>query len=290
MNTFDSQTQRLEVVKDLSQISLPTRDLLLGHPGVELASTFCFSTPIKGVVFDFDGTIANTWQAHTVPWKLALEQMYQVTIPSELWSDIFLKVRGQAEIYAAEHFIELTSKLLGTQTNFNPLELLETRNHVLRDVIGQLDVSVVDNIPALLEKIKTADIRIALCSTSSNEFIAPLLHHLDLTDYFDIFTTGDELSPERTKPLPDPYLLTIKRLGLPPDEVIAFEDSITGCLSAVRANITTCLHYPTVAIDEFCYGFNEILLPELSPGNGKKVVIVPTWHAIELDKANPHSL
>ena len=65
-----------------------------------------------------------------------------------------------------------------------------------------------------------------------------MLPIIGMADLFAFTLTGDDVS-ER-KPSPEPYLLAADRFGLPPGEVVVFEDSAVGVASAVAAG-TFCV-------------------------------------------------
>jgi HAD superfamily hydrolase (TIGR01509 family) len=57
-----------------------------------------------------------------------------------------------------------------------------------------------------------------------------------LTDTFDVVVTSDDVA--RSKPAPDIYLLACERLGVPPADVLALEDSSAGVASAKAAGLS----------------------------------------------------
>lgn len=56
-----------------------------------------------------------------------------------------------------------------------------------------------------------------------------------IRDLFDFVITLDDV--EQPKPAPDCYLLAVERLGLPPGEVLAYEDSDAGVAAARAAGV-----------------------------------------------------
>jgi HAD superfamily hydrolase (TIGR01509 family) len=65
-----------------------------------------------------------------------------------------------------------------------------------------------------------------------------------LAEAFDVIVTSDDV--ERSKPAPDIYLLVCERLGLPPEHVLALEDSSAGVASAKAAGLA-CIAVPQYA-------------------------------------------
>lgn len=52
---------------------------------------------------------------------------------------------------------------------------------------------------------------------------------------YEALVTVDQV--KNGKPHPEPYLLAAERLNLAPEEVLVFEDSLSGCTSALRAGM-----------------------------------------------------
>ena len=57
-----------------------------------------------------------------------------------------------------------------------------------------------------------------------------------LTDAFEVIVTSDDVA--HAKPAPDIYLLACERLGVPPADAIALEDSLSGVTAAKAAGLT----------------------------------------------------
>jgi len=79
-------------------------------------------------------------------------------------------------------------------------------------------------------------LRLALCSSSDRRLIDAVLTTLDLEPYFEVSHSAE--NDGFGKPHPQPYLSTAAKLGINPGACLAFEDSVTGCLSAKSAGMT----------------------------------------------------
>jgi len=87
----------------------------------------------------------------------------------------------------------------------------------------------------LLETLHAAGIPCAVASSSAVEEIRHRLGHVDVLKYFRCIAGGDEVT--HGKPDPALYLLAAARLGVPPDDCIAFEDSENGARAAQAAGV-----------------------------------------------------
>ena len=88
---------------------------------------------------------------------------------------------------------------------------------------------------ALVRRL-AASIPVALASNTGRELIEPGLAATPFADAFTAIVTSSDVVHH--KPAPDLYLLACERLGVPPANAVAFEDSPTGVRSAVAAGLT----------------------------------------------------
>jgi sugar-phosphatase len=77
--------------------------------------------------------------------------------------------------------------------------------------------------------------RVALASNSPAELCHLALERLDIASCFEAVISADDV--ERGKPDPSIYLVAARRLGVKPDECLAFEDSATGARAALAAGM-----------------------------------------------------
>ncbi|WP_189029458.1 HAD family hydrolase [Paenibacillus albidus] len=179
---------------------------------------------IKGIIFDFDGTIIDTETA----WYTAFNEAYE------------------------QHGVELTleqySTCIGTSLNgFNPYEYLMTdlklpiNKQEFRTAVQERHSKLMEleairpGIQHYLDSAKKAGLRMGLASSSSLEWVEKYLDQLDIRDYFDCIRTSDHV--EKVKPDPELYRQALSCLGLQPEEAVAIEDSPNGSKAAAAAGI-----------------------------------------------------
>lgn len=76
---------------------------------------------------------------------------------------------------------------------------------------------------------------IAVASNSLRRLVDLALGGSGLSEWFEVIVTGDEVA--RAKPAPDLYLEACRRLGIPPEQAVAVEDSPAGVSSARAAGL-----------------------------------------------------
>lgn len=77
----------------------------------------------------------------------------------------------------------------------------------------------------------------AVVTTSPRASVEAVLSGTSLIEFFDLLVVGDEV--QRGKPDPLPYSTALLKLGIDPDDAVAFEDSLPGLASAIGAGIPT---------------------------------------------------
>jgi beta-phosphoglucomutase len=87
----------------------------------------------------------------------------------------------------------------------------------------------------LLHEIKLAGLKLAVATSSSPAIADILLRRCEIASFFDIIVTTKEAG--RSKPAPDVYIHTAKKLGVAPANCIVFEDSLNGLSAAQSAGM-----------------------------------------------------
>ncbi len=98
---------------------------------------------------------------------------------------------------------------------------------------GQTDIRIPSSI-ALLKRL-AATHPVAVVSGSSRRTVVEMLRLAGVEGDVRLVVATEDVSSG--KPDPAPYLLAAERLGVPPEECLAFEDSRAGVLSAKAARM-----------------------------------------------------
>ncbi len=126
-----------------------------------------------------------------------------------------------------------------------------------------------DGAVDMLKRLKAADKKLALITTSRREAIEKVLIHHGLIALFDMIITGDDVKAH--KPDPEGILSAIARFKMPPAEVVMIGDTDKDLGAAKNAGIDSILFYPSNHADFYDY---EHLI------SFKPVQIIDSWHAI----------
>lgn len=191
---------------------------------------------IKAVIFDWDGTLADT--------KRAVVQAFQ-------------KILVEVGCLVSDRFIE---RLMGVGTKKTFKEALKKCNlkfddeqleNLVRDKIeSQVElfekVSLFEGATELLEELH-GRIKIALATMSGRKVIEKLLPEKRIESFFDVVVTADDIS--MPKPHPEVFMVSAAKLGVEPKNCVVIEDSVFGVRAAKEVKMK-CIAVSSGAYDE----------------------------------------
>ncbi|GAA4002292.1 beta-phosphoglucomutase family hydrolase [Hymenobacter fastidiosus] len=90
-------------------------------------------------------------------------------------------------------------------------------------------------LTAFLQAARAAGFRLALGTGSGAETISYILDHLGLRQYFDVIIGKDDVA--QGKPHGDTFAAAARKLGVPPEHCLVFEDAVLGEQAAYRAGM-----------------------------------------------------
>jgi beta-phosphoglucomutase family hydrolase len=178
----------------------------------------------KAIIFDMDGVIVDSEPLHYESEKKILARL-GYDFPRELHR----KYIGYANEY---NFWRDLQKEYGISLNIQTL-MLEKRDYFLKHLSH---ITLIKPAFTLLERLTKAGVPVALASSSSMEFITAILEKFDLTHFFSVIQSGDDL--KNGKPAPDIFLIAAKKINIKPEHCIVIEDSLNGVKAGHTAGMT----------------------------------------------------
>jgi beta-phosphoglucomutase len=176
----------------------------------------------EAVIFDWDGTLADTRQVIVYSFQKALSEVH-CKVSAEF-------IERRIGIGSAETFIEI---LHSAKVPFNDAlikRLVEKKIQSEIEMSGK--VRLFDGSLGLLEALR-GKVMLALASMNNREVIDHMLKKLNVRRFFDVVLTADEIS--HPKPDPEVFLKSALKLGVSPDKCVVVEDSIFGVKAAKMA-------------------------------------------------------
>jgi HAD superfamily hydrolase (TIGR01509 family) len=192
---------------------------------------------IVALIFDVDGTLAETEEAHRVSFNAAFADAGLDWAWSQSDYQNLLRITGGKERML--HYIESCGAALPPGERDNAIHALhrrKTRLYAARVAAG--DVPLRPGIETLLRTARDYGFKLAIATTTSRSNVDALLATnlgQDAVDWFSAIVCGDMVA--RKKPAPDVYEEALRILRLRPDETIAIEDSWNGVQAARSAGI-----------------------------------------------------
>ncbi|MFH0886675.1 MAG: beta-phosphoglucomutase family hydrolase [bacterium] len=174
---------------------------------------------LKGAIFDLDGVLVNTVPLHFKAWKKMFEE-YGHKFEMQ---DYLKKVDGRPRQDGAR-------AILTEVSDADLANAGDKKQKYFEQLLDEEPITVFDSSIALVKKLKSEKVKVAVASSSRNT--VHILERTGLKPLFDAIVTGNDF--KHGKPDPEIFLLAAAKLGLPPDDCVVFEDAKAGVEAALR--------------------------------------------------------
>jgi HAD superfamily hydrolase (TIGR01509 family) len=218
---------------------------------------------LRALIFDFDGTIADTEETHRQAFndafmRFGLDWEWSKPLYREL-----LKVSGGKErIVAYVGTLPVSTAEYARLCALAPA-IHRTKSELYNELIADGRCLPRPGVVRLFGDAREAGLKLAIASTSATANIEALLtRHLGrgAQKLFHTIVCGDLVAHK--KPAPDIYRLALATLGLAADECAVFEDSLNGLRAAKAAGLFTVVT-PSQWNDGDDFSAADIVLPYL---------------------------
>jgi HAD superfamily hydrolase (TIGR01509 family) len=176
------------------------------------------------LLFDLDGTLAETDSLHLPTWADVLEP-YGVQVDKDFYR----------ESISGRNTGEIVRDLLPELSDEENRAVGDAKEARFRERATELEP--LPGLVDFIERGRERGMSIVLVTNAPEENVETILLALELRDFFDTVVLADEV--EAVKPDPAPYKAALKKLGVSAVEALAFEDSVSGISSSVAAGIPT---------------------------------------------------
>ncbi|MFC7053168.1 HAD-IA family hydrolase [Hansschlegelia quercus] len=191
---------------------------------------------LKALIFDVDGTLAETEETH----RLALNETFAAFGLPWVWDQAtyrrLLNVMGGKE--RIRHYVAFDHPPMGDAALAALPALHAAKNARYAALIAAGGITLRPGVERLIRESRSAGLKLGIATTTSVSNVEALLAATlgsEGRGLFDCVAAGDQVGQK--KPAPDIFNLALRELGVEPDEAIAFEDTVYGLKAATAAGL-----------------------------------------------------
>ena len=172
----------------------------------------------RALIFDCDGTLADTMPLHWQAWQ-AIQERHRFHFPEDRFYSLGgVPSRDILTMLKQEQRLEI-----------NPIAVALEKEETYLDMLEQVEPihSVVE-----IARAHRGKIPMAVASGGTRKIINLVLEHLHIRDLFQAVVTSEDV--QRQKPAPDIFLEAARQLGVEPALCRGYEDTDLG-MQAIRS-------------------------------------------------------
>ena len=200
---------------------------------------------IQGFILDLDGVITDTAEFHFKSWKKMADEE---GIPFDREDNE--QLRGVSRRKSMELILD------GKEMPEEKIQkLMDRKNRYYNEFLEELSKD--DLLPGagdLIDEIIDRGYKIAVASSSRNA--KTVIANLGIGDLFATISDGN--SVENSKPAPDLFLHTAKKLNLKAENCVVIEDAESGIEGALAANMIAVGVGPEERVGKAHYRYDEV--------------------------------
>ncbi len=184
---------------------------------------FTIPPHIRGIIFDCDGTLADTMPLHLKSWERAMRELGGNITPDEFWGWAGVPTIRIVEMLNERHHY-----------NIDPLVAYELKERYYVDLVHH--VEPIAEVVSVVEQFR-GKLPMAVATGGGREIVRSTLSQIGLQDAFEHIVSAEDVV--HGKPSPDIFLEAARRIAVRPDLCIVFEDADNGITGAQAAGMAT---------------------------------------------------
>ncbi len=175
----------------------------------------------KGLIFDLDGTLADTMPIHYIAWKNAAAK-YGIDFTTDLFSQL-----AGIPLYPT---VEKLNQIFGK--TIDPKEMGDLKEEEFEN-----NMHLTPEIKVVTDLVRKyhGKIPMAVGTGGSRRLSLKSLDIIGLSGYFDILVTSEDVS--NFKPHPETFLKCAELMGVASSDCEVFEDGLLGIQAARTAGM-----------------------------------------------------
>jgi HAD superfamily hydrolase (TIGR01509 family) len=175
-----------------------------------------------GYIFDCDGTLADTMPLHYRAWKRLVEEH-----GSFMSEKLFYELGGKP----TAQILELLREEHGLNVSDVPAAAEQKEEYFLELIH---EVKPIEPVLQIAKRLHTT-VPLAVASGGFRRYVELTLDAIGIRQLFSVVVCAEDCA--RGKPFPDPFLEAARRLKVPPEDCLVFEDSRFGVQAAEAAGM-----------------------------------------------------
>jgi len=181
------------------------------------------NSQIRSIIFDLDGVLADS-----EPWWNQIDAKLLAGYGATYRGEYHQNVVGVSYRLAVEFYKKAFGVSVPTE------EMMRRRGEIATDFFANR-VGLFPKVEEVLQELRQMKLHLAVATSSVGASARPFLDRHQLTGFFEVIVTGEEV--ERGKPAPDIYLRAATKLGILADACFVIEDALPGVAAAKAANM-----------------------------------------------------
>lgn len=180
----------------------------------------------EAAIFDLDGTLLDSmgvWEQIDISFL----QKRNLSVPEDYAAKLSSLSFEEAAHYTIARF-GLDEKAEDIMREWREMAAYEYAHHV----------GLLPHALDYLLRLKAAGIRLAVATGMTIGLAVPCLKNNAILELFDAVCSTDEVP--RGKTFPDIFAFTAKKLGVPPEKCLVFDDVLPAIKSAKQLHMLTC--------------------------------------------------
>ncbi len=181
---------------------------------------------VKAVIFDLDGTLVDSNEAHAIAWVNAYRLAGYGEVSIE---EVRKNIGARGDL--------ITERVLGKEAVKDYRRIRSFKDRVFLHLLREGKVVVFPEVYYILKTLRRYGIKLSVATSTSIPLLIIMLEFFNIINYFDSLVAGEEVV--RSKPDPHLYLKALRLTGTSPQETLIVGDTEFDVIPAKNIGATS---------------------------------------------------